>query len=220
MKRRLPFLLVLVAILCVAMIPLSTSSVAASTVAVNGDSSGNLRCYARSSNVYYHKCSKSWFPVGIWEADAYSPGTCEALVDIGCVGQGSAKAEAWVGQTLTVTGGDAWCDINMYGYLDGNIVTIPGGSASWTLYIGWKNVTHNTISWQEIDGDSRSGIAAVGYYRDFATNRQVLLENNHTYQVLLRIVCKASCTGTGLASADFGGDGGNFVWYHYFDVSW
>lgn len=201
----------------------SSNMAASGTIAVNGNTSGHLRCYARSSNRHDHKAGKSWFPVGVWKADAYTPGTAEAVTVVGPTGIGSAWAWAYAGQTVQVTGsGGAYAVITMNGYYEGLFSCFGSASAAWTLDLIVKDLNTGTTYTESIDHDS----SQVAYWREYHKNYNrslvVFLTAGHTYMVHLKIHTSASIKSGGEAGADFGpfdGDGG-FTWYHYFDVDW
>ncbi|MBN2100257.1 MAG: hypothetical protein JW753_11755 [Dehalococcoidia bacterium] len=203
----------------------STSPVMATSgaIAVNGNTSGHLRCYARSSNRHAYKAGKSWFPVGVWKADAHTPGTAEAVTVVGPAGFGSAWAWAYAGQTIEVTGsGGTYATITMNGYYEGLLSCFGSASAAWTLDFIVKDLNTGTTYTENIDHDSSQVVRWCEYHETYNRSLVVFLRAGHTYLVHLKIHTSASIKSGGEAGADFGpfdGDGG-FTWYHYFDVDW
>lgn len=201
----------------------SSAAATAGTIAVNGNTSGHLRCYARSSNRHDHKAGKSWFPIGKWQADAYVPGTAEAVTVLGPAGFGSAWAWGYAGQTVKVTGsGGAYAVITMNGYYEGLLSCFGSASAAWTLDLIVKDLTTGTTFTENIYHDG-SQVVCWREYREFYNRSLVVfLKAGHTYMVHLKIHTSASIKSGGEAGADFGpfDDPGGFTWYHYFDVDW
>lgn len=179
-----------------------------------------------SANAGGADSGKSWFPVGIWDADYYtSSRKAESTVVVGPAGWGSAWAWSAVGQSFYFSGSSNFmCNFQMVGDYEGLLSCFAGGNASVEMNLVVLDTYTGATTTQVILDESTliGGFSWEEYDSSFNKNLTTMIVPYYTYIVYLEINANAAVGGIGESGSDWGHhdhDGG-YSRYSYITLTW
>lgn len=183
-------------------------------ISINSDSKNGKDSYRtlgsstlNYANWGYANSGKSWFPVGIWDADYYtSSKRDESTVLIGPAGFGSAWARSEVGVKFKFINAPSIfpVDFNMQGYYEGALTAFVGAQAGIEMNLVVKDTVTGSKTSQTIIDEDTGVFALKEYHENFSNSVTVMIRNDRIYIVYLEVISTASIGGLAEAGSDFG----------------